>query len=102
MAIQLRNWALRGSLLMHMPLDSLEARRWVRSVQKNLRHCLLTGVRLVDTLDNTITNAFNLPEGVWRGAAVDSIRLKRLGETRNIAAIVTYLASPDADWTTGK
>ncbi|KAF8509861.1 acetoin reductase family protein [Hysterangium stoloniferum] len=60
------------------------------------------GTKMVDTLDDTITNTFQIPQGAWRVAAVDSIKLKRMGETKNIAAIVSYLASPDADWTTGQ
>lgn len=56
---------------------------------------------LVDDLDNTITKTFGLPEGAWRGAAIDSIKMKRLGEPRHIAALVAYLASRDAGWTTG-
>ncbi|KAF8805415.1 acetoin reductase family protein [Phlegmacium glaucopus] len=60
------------------------------------------GTKMVDTLDETVTNTFHIPEGAWRAAAIDSIKLKRLGETRNIAGIVSYLASVDADWTTGQ
>jgi NAD(P)-dependent dehydrogenase (short-subunit alcohol dehydrogenase family) len=56
----------------------------------------------VDTLDETVSSAFNIPEGVWRAQATDSIKMKKLGESKHVAGIVSYLASKDADWTTGE
>ncbi|KAF8588112.1 acetoin reductase family protein [Ramaria rubella] len=60
------------------------------------------GTAMWDKLENTVMNTFGLPEGAWRVQATESIKTKQLGEPRNIAAIVSYLASPDANWTTGQ
>ncbi|KAF8514310.1 acetoin reductase family protein [Gautieria morchelliformis] len=60
------------------------------------------GTKMVDTLEETVSSTFKIPEGAWRAQATDSIKMKKLGESRHVAGIVSYLASRDADWTTGQ
>ncbi len=50
--------------------------------------------------DTDMFHAANPPEGRARSAALSALR--RIGEPDDVAAVVTYLARPDAQWITGQ
>ncbi|GJJ08066.1 hypothetical protein Clacol_002273 [Clathrus columnatus] len=59
------------------------------------------GTEMYGIFEKSINENFQLPEGAWNQIALENIRMKRLGEKRNVSSMVAYLASKDADWVTG-
>ena len=68
-------------------------------------NCVSPGSHDTDMMDGTIaraTDRYQLPDGAYRKSLEEFIPMGRQGKASELAAVVSFVCSPDASYVTGQ